>query len=50
LYVNDINSGPNIQPLKSLSEAARGVNLNKEEGETTIGGRFYRFRIKCRAF
>lgn len=41
LYVNpltgnDINAGTNTQPLKSLSEAARRVNLNKDQGETTI--------------
>ncbi len=41
LYVNpitgkDINSGIKTQPLKSLSEAARRVNLNKGQGETTI--------------
>jgi hypothetical protein len=41
LYVNprtgnDTNSGTKIQPLKNLSEAARRVNLNKEQGETTI--------------
>lgn len=41
LYVNpitgnDINSGVKTKPLKSLSEAARRVNLNKNQGETTI--------------
>lgn len=41
LYVNpitgnDMNSGVKTQPLKSLSEAARRINLNKDQGETTI--------------
>lgn len=41
LYVNpqtgnDTNSGIKTQPLKTLSEAARRVNVNKEQGETTI--------------
>lgn len=33
---NDANSGTKTQPLKNLSEAARRVNLNKVQGETTI--------------
>ncbi|WDF53349.1 hypothetical protein [Mucilaginibacter sp. KACC 22063] len=33
---NDANSGTKAQPLKTLLEAARRVNLNKEQGETTI--------------
>jgi len=33
---NDMNSGIKAQPLKSLSEAARRVNSNKAQGETTI--------------
>jgi hypothetical protein len=33
---NDTHSGTKTQPLKNLSEAARRVNLNKEQGETTI--------------
>lgn len=33
---NDANSGIKSQPLRTLSEAARRVNLNKEPGETTI--------------
>lgn len=41
LYVNpltgsDMNSGTKTQPLKSLSEAAKRVNLNKNLEETTI--------------
>ncbi len=33
---NDTYSGVKAQPLKTLSEAARRVNLNKEKGATTI--------------
>lgn len=41
LYVNprtgnDIHSGTKTQPLKTLSEAARRINLNREKAETTI--------------
>ncbi|KMQ61368.1 hypothetical protein ACM46_15170 [Chryseobacterium angstadtii] len=41
LYVNpqtgnDGNSGIKSQPLKTMMEAAKRVNLNKEEGATTI--------------
>ncbi|WP_294296906.1 hypothetical protein [uncultured Chryseobacterium sp.] len=33
---NDSYSGTKTQPLRTLAEAARRVNLNKEQGETTI--------------
>lgn len=33
---SDTNSGTKAQPLKNLLEAARRVNLNKQQGETTI--------------
>ena len=33
---NDANSGTKDQPIKNLFEAARRINLNKEQGETTI--------------
>lgn len=41
LYVNpqtgnDANSGMKTQPLKTLMEAAKRVNVNKEQGATTI--------------
>ena len=41
LYVNpktgnDANSGGKSQPLKTIMEAAKRVNLNKEQGSTTI--------------
>ncbi|WP_264530554.1 hypothetical protein [Flavobacterium sp. N502540] len=41
LYVNpktghDTNSGLRTQPLKTLAEAVKRVNLNKEQGATTI--------------
>lgn len=36
LIGNDNNTGIKSQPLKTLSEAARRVNLNKNPGETTI--------------
>jgi len=33
---NDTYAGTKTQPLKNLSEAARRINLNKQQGETTI--------------
>lgn len=41
LYVNprtgnDTYSGTKVQPLKTILEAARRINLNKEPGATTI--------------